>query len=136
MNRINTLKMSLFDKWFALENHDMNPVLYAKLVNSLEKVFEHEYGVTGAKEHVNKVQKNNRLVLFINQKKAPNIAKVLVNHPKVPIRIVMRGKNSAGQDESLVMEKPWDARMCTSLIPYYNGLNNKTPKTPQQPNKR
>ena len=121
MNNVNTLKMSLYkDEWFALENDDMNPILFAKLVNSLEKVFVGEYGTDGAKEHVNKVHKGDHLVLFINQKKVPNIIKSLVQHPEIEIEVKLKGRTNTGEEVTRVMNKPFNANSCTELIPYYN----------------
>lgn len=121
MNNINTLNMSLYkEEWFALENDDMNPVLFSRLVNSLEKAFVNEYGLKGAKEHVNKIQKNNRLVLFINQKKVPNIVKSLVQNPEIEIQVALKGKTNTGQEVTKMMNKPFSANSCAELIPYYN----------------
>ena len=121
MNYVNTLNMSLYkDEWFALENRDMNPILFSKLVNSLERIFIKEYGIKGAKEHVNKIQKDSRLVLFINQKKVPNIIKSLVHNPQFPIQISLKGKTNTGDQVTRTINKPFDVNKCTELIPYYN----------------
>lgn len=121
MNMVNTLNMSFYkDEWFALENQNMNPVVYSKLVNSLEKIFIKEYGITGAKEHVNKIDKNNRLVLFINQKKVPNIIKSLVQNPEFPIEVSLKGRTNTGEEVTRTISKPFDVNKCTELIPYYN----------------
>ena len=121
MNMVNTLNMSFYkDEWFALENQNMNPIVYSKLVNSLEKIFIKEYGITGAKEHVNKIDKNNRLVLFINQKKVPNIIKSLVQNPEFPIEVSLKGRTNTGEEVTRTISKPFDVNKCTELIPYYN----------------
>ena len=121
MNYVNTLNMSLYkNEWFALENVDMNNVIFTKLVNSLEKIFIKEYGITGSKEHVNKIKKDNRLVLFINQKKVPNIIKSLVHNPEFPIKVVLKGRTNTGEVMTREMEKPFNVNKCTELIPYYN----------------
>jgi len=139
MDKTNTLKMSLYqEEWFALENVDMHPVLYEKLVNALEKVFLDEYGVVGSKEHVNKVTRDDNLVLFTNQKKVPNIVKSLVHNPSVSIQVSLKGKTNTGEEITRMMTKPFDVNSCTELIPYYNGLNQVKQSTPQQnkPNRR
>ena len=139
MDKTNTLKMSLYqEEWFALENVDMHPVLFAKLVNALEKVFLDEYGVVGSKEHVNKINKNDNLVLFTHQKKVPNIIKSLVHNPSVDIQVSLKGKTNTGEELTRMMVKPFDVNSCTELIPYYNGLNQVKQNTPQQnkPNRR
>ena len=121
MKYVNTLNMSLYkNEWFALENEDMNPMLYARLVNSLEKIFIKEYGITGAKEHVSKIQRDNRLVLFINQKKVPNIIKSLVQNPEMPIQVSLKGRTNDGREVTRMIDKPFNANSCTELIPYYN----------------
>ena len=121
MKYVNTLNMSLYkNEWFALENEDMNPTLYASLINSLEKIFVKEYGITGAKEHVSKIQRDNRLVLFINQKKVPNIIKSLVQNPEIPIQVALKGRTNDGREVTRMMDKPFNANSCTELIPYYN----------------
>lgn len=121
MHKIDTLKMSIFkDEWFALENEDMNPSVYEKLVNSLNKVFTNEYGVEGAKEHVNKVAKDDKLVLFINAKKVPNIIKSLVQMPNYDIQIELKGKTNTGEEKTKTISKPFDSNSCAEVIPYYN----------------
>ena len=126
MNKINTLSMSLYkDEWFALENVNMDPKVFAGIVNALERVFTKEYGVTGAKEHVNKIQKDGRLVLFINQKKVPNIAKSLIHNPEMQIQVAIKGKTNTGQEATRMLSKPFDVNSCTELIPYYNKNSRK-----------
>ena len=121
MSNVNTLKMSLYkDEWFALENEDMNPILFTKLVIALESVFTTEYGTDGAKEHVNKISKNDNLVLFINQKKVPNIIKSLVQHPELNIEVSLKGKTNTGEELTRTIGKPFNPNSCTELIPYYN----------------
>ena len=126
MNRINTLSMSLYkDEWFALENVNMDPKVFTGIVNALERVFVKEYGVKGAKEHVNKIQKDERIVLFINQKKVPNIAKSLIHNPEMKIQVALKGRTNTGQEATRMLSKPFDVNSCTELIPYYNKNSRK-----------
>ena len=127
MNKIDTLKMSIFkDEWFALENKDMNQDVFSEIVNSLNKAFTDEYGVEGAKEHVVKISKNDRLVLFINAKKVPNIIKSLVQMPNYDIQIELNGRTNKGEEKTKLMTKPFDSNSCAEVIPYYNKNSKRT----------
>lgn len=121
MSNVNTLSMKIYkDEWFALENVTMKPQVFHSLVNSLNKVFIEQYGVDGAKEHVNKVEKNDKLVLFINQRKVPNIIKSLVQSTNMEVEIQLTGKTVNGEEVTKTINKPFNPNDCTEVIPYYN----------------
>ena len=123
MSRLN---LKIFkDEWFALENNDMDPRAFSNLVNTIEKIFVDEYKVEGAKAHVNKVEKDGRLVLFINQRKVPNIIKSLVQHPNHDIEISLTGKNAQNAEVTRTIGKPFDANKVTELVPCYNNKNKR-----------
>jgi len=123
MSRLN---LKIFkDEWFALENNDMDPRVFSGLVNTIEKIFVDEYKVEGAKAHVNKVEKDGRLVLFINQRKVPNIIKSLVQHPNHDIEISLTGKNTQNEEVTRTIGKPFDANKVTELVPCYNNKNKR-----------
>ena len=121
MNNVVTLNLTIFrDEWFALENNDMDPKMFTSLVNSIEKIFVEEYKVEGAKDHVNKIEKNNKLVLFINQRKVPNIVKSLVQMPNHDIQICLTGRNAQKEQVTRTISKPFEASKVTELVPFYN----------------
>lgn len=121
MHKIDTLKMSIFkDEWFALENKDMFVQTFNNLVNNLDKAFIEAYGVEGAKEHVNKISKGEKTILFINAKKVPNIIKILVQQPKHDIQIELKGKTNTGEEKTKIISKPFNSNECNEVIPYYN----------------
>ena len=123
---MSTLNISIYkDEWFALENNDMDPRVFSGLVNTIEKIFVDEYKVEGAKAHVNKVEKDGRLVLFINQRKVPNIIKSLVQHPNHDIEISLTGKNTQNEEVTRTIGKPFDANKVTELVPCYNNKNKR-----------
>lgn len=120
------LNMTIYkDGWFALENNNMSPSLFRNLVNTIEKIFVDEYKVEGAKAHVNKIEKNDQLVLFINERKVPNIAKSLVQHPEYDISISFTGVNAKNEKVTRDIEKPFEANKVTELIPCYNQTNKR-----------
>ena len=121
MNKTNTLNATIYkDGWFVLENVDMDSKLFSELVNTIEKIFIAEYKTEGAKEHVNKVEKDNRLVLFINQKKVPNIIKSLVQHPDYEIKVSLTGIKNKNEKVTRIIEKPFEANKVTELVPAFN----------------
>ena len=121
MNNVNTLNLKIYkDEWFALENNTMDPSLFKQLVNSIEKIFVEEYKIEGAKAHVNKIEKDGKIVLFINQRKVPNIVKSLVQNPGKDIEIVLTGKNNLNQEITRTIKKPFDANQVTELVPCFN----------------
>jgi len=123
---MSTLNISIYkDEWFALENNDMDPTLFRGLVNAIEKIFVEEYKVEGAKAHVNKVEKDGKLVLFINQRKVPNIVKSLVQNPSTDIEISLTGKNNQNEEITRTIKKPFDANQVTELVPCYNKANKR-----------
>lgn len=121
MSKVNTLNLNIYkDEWFALENNDMDPTLFRGLVNAIEKIFVDEYKIEGAKAHVNKIEKDNNLVLFINQRKVPNIVKSLVQNPSTDIEISLTGKTNQNEQVTRTIKKPFDANQVTELVPCYN----------------
>ena len=121
MSKINKLNTTIYKNgWFALENDNMDPALFSNLVNTIEKIFVNEYNAEGAKAHVNKIEKDGKLVLFINQKKVPNIIKSLVQHPEHEIQISLTGMNNKDEKVTRTIEKPFDANKVTELVPAFN----------------
>lgn len=126
MSGVNRLNLSIYkNEWFALENDNMDEHLFRGLVNAIEKIFVEEYKLEGAKDHVNKIEKDGRLVLFINQRKVPNIVKSLVHNPAYEIEIALKGKNNQNEDVSRTIRKPFDANQVTELVPCYNNKNKR-----------
>ena len=121
MDKVDTLNLNIYkDEWFALENNDMDPKMFVSLVNSIEKIFIEQYKAEGAKAHVNKVEKNDRLVLFINQRKVPNIVKSLVQMPNHEIQISLTGMTNQKEQVTRTISKPFEANKVTELVPCYN----------------
>ena len=121
---MSTLKLSICKEnlkgWFALENGDLNPGLFNTYVNGFNKAFIDEYGVEGAKEHVNKVQKDGKVVLFINERKVPNLVKSLVNSNQFDIHVDLTGKNVDGEEITRTITKPLNINQVVELVPHYH----------------
>lgn len=121
---MSTLKLSICKNnlkgWFALENGDLNPGLFNTYVNGFNKAFMDEYGIEGAKEHVNKVQKDGNIVLFIVEKKVPNLVKSLVNSNQFDIHVDLTGINVNGEEITRTITKPLNINQVVELVPYYH----------------
>lgn len=121
---MSTLKLSIckdnLKGWFALENGDLNPGLFNTYISAFNKAFIDEYGVEGAKEHVNKVQKNDKLVLFINERKVPNLVKSLVNSNQFDIHVDLTGINASGEEITRTITKPLNINQVVELVPHYH----------------
>ncbi len=126
MNEVSTLKVSIYKEgWFALENDTMPSHLFSQMIDSLTKTFEEIYGKEGAKEQITKIEKDNKEVLFINQKKVPNIIKSLVHNPSMEIQVSLTGRNKNGEEVTRMISKPFDANKCAEVIPFYHNMNKR-----------
>ena len=127
MDKQVTLKMGPYKgNWYALGKGNMNPDSFNKLVASLSKAFKQAYG-NNYKEYMDIIENGAALFLLAIEKKVPNVAKVIIEHPRLPgIQIEIKGYAPDGTPKAEILKSPFDQNKCKSVIPYYNGvlLNN------------
>lgn len=123
MSSINKLNFTICkdnNTWFVLENVDMEQGNFSRFVNSFEKAFIEAYGPAGALDYVKKVEKDGKLVMFVEEIKVPHVAKILINNKILDIEINLSGITNEKCYEEDIIKKPFDVNKVKRLVSFYN----------------